>query len=176
MPLPKFLKRPDIHQFIYSLYVQALLAVNIFCDYLPSFIADLLTGGVDAVYCFFTFFLCPKLDEDSFLRTMSTDSREVKEGVAIVTGATAGIGMQLARQLAQLGFQIHLPVRNMSKGEAVKRMIVSKHPKASVTLYECDLTSGGDVRKFIHDFRSKATHLDLLISKHHLSSQASHSR
>ena len=46
--------------------------------------------------------------------------------LALVTGANRGIGLETARQLAQLGFTVLLGVRDLAKGEVAARNIGGK--------------------------------------------------
>lgn len=57
---------------------------------------------------------------------------------AVVTGASSGLGTQVARELAGLGAHVHLVVRNAAKGEAVRSELAAEHGDA-FTLHVCDL-------------------------------------
>ncbi|TGQ49853.1 SDR family NAD(P)-dependent oxidoreductase [Mesorhizobium sp. M1C.F.Ca.ET.193.01.1.1] len=46
--------------------------------------------------------------------------------VALVTGANRGIGLETARQLAELGFTVLIGVRDLAKGEAAARKLGGK--------------------------------------------------
>ncbi|TIW02512.1 MAG: SDR family NAD(P)-dependent oxidoreductase, partial [Mesorhizobium sp.] len=46
--------------------------------------------------------------------------------VALVTGGNRGIGLETARQLAELGFTVLIGVRDLAKGEAAARKLGGK--------------------------------------------------
>jgi NAD(P)-dependent dehydrogenase (short-subunit alcohol dehydrogenase family) len=60
---------------------------------------------------------------------------------AVVTGASDGIGLQIATRLAAAGAEVVLPVRNRTKGEAARDRIRQQHPDARVELRDLDLSS-----------------------------------
>lgn len=61
--------------------------------------------------------------------------------LAVVTGASDGIGLGLALRLAQAGADLVLPVRNPVKGSAAITRVRSAAPGAIVALRELDLAS-----------------------------------
>ncbi|WP_250008208.1 SDR family oxidoreductase [Actinoplanes sp. M2I2] len=61
--------------------------------------------------------------------------------LAVVTGASDGVGLGLAGRLAAAGAEVVLPVRNQAKGEAAIARIRQQHPAAAVSLRELDLSS-----------------------------------
>ncbi|MEU4007919.1 SDR family oxidoreductase [Streptomyces pseudogriseolus] len=60
---------------------------------------------------------------------------------AVVTGASDGMGLELAARLAAAGAEVVMPVRNPRKGEAAIATIRESHPAADVSLRELDLSS-----------------------------------
>ena len=46
---------------------------------------------------------------------------------AVITGASSGIGLELASQLANAGFNLVINARNFSKLKSVEKELVSKH-------------------------------------------------
>ncbi|GAB7039649.1 MULTISPECIES: SDR family oxidoreductase [Catenuloplanes] len=74
--------------------------------------------------------------------------------VAVVTGASDGMGLHLATRLAGAGAELILPVRNRGKGEAALATIRERHPRAVVSLRDLDLASLDSVAAFgaaLHD-------------------------
>jgi NAD(P)-dependent dehydrogenase (short-subunit alcohol dehydrogenase family) len=61
--------------------------------------------------------------------------------LALVTGGSDGIGLGLARRLAEAGAEVILPVRNPEKGAAAVDKITAAVPGAKVTTRMLDLSS-----------------------------------
>jgi NAD(P)-dependent dehydrogenase (short-subunit alcohol dehydrogenase family) len=59
----------------------------------------------------------------------------------VVTGASDGIGLELAARLAGAGAEVVMPVRNTGKGEAAIAEIRRRTPDARLSLRELDLSS-----------------------------------
>ena len=64
-------------------------------------------------------------------------------GAALITGASAGLGAEFARQLADKGLDLVLVARRHDKLSEVKQQIESKHPTAGITLIAADLSDPG---------------------------------
>ncbi|KAF3782562.1 Short-chain dehydrogenase [Nymphaea thermarum] len=97
-------------------------------------------------------------------------AEEVTQGVdgsglvAIVTGASSGIGTETARVLALRGVHVFMAVRNVDAGKNVKDAIIKDNPTAKVDVMELDLTSKSSVRKFASDYKSLNLPLNILIN------------
>ena len=95
---------------------------------------------------------------------------EVLEGVdlsgkiALVTGASTGLGLETARALAGAGATVVLAARNAEKTEAALRGIASGVAGAKLERRTLDLTSLESVRAFAAGFLSRHDRLDLLIN------------
>jgi NAD(P)-dependent dehydrogenase (short-subunit alcohol dehydrogenase family) len=85
---------------------------------------------------------------------------------AIVTGANSGLGLSTARELSRHGASVVLACRNIEKGIAAQRTIVSDVPQARVEVAELDLGSLASVEAFVTGFRAShgSDGLDLLIN------------
>ncbi|MCW5697007.1 MAG: SDR family oxidoreductase [Bauldia sp.] len=83
--------------------------------------------------------------------------------VAIVTGATSGLGLEAARQLARAGARVVVAGRNPQKGAAAVDAIRSESPGAAVEFAEIDLGSLGSVRAFAEEM-SALPRLDILLN------------
>jgi NAD(P)-dependent dehydrogenase (short-subunit alcohol dehydrogenase family) len=84
--------------------------------------------------------------------------------VVMVTGASAGIGKATAKQLADIGTNVVMVVRNQSKGEQARQEILSKIPSANLTLLLADLSSQADIHRLAKDFKQRFNQLDVLIN------------
>lgn len=83
---------------------------------------------------------------------------------ALVTGASDGIGLGIARRLAAAGAEVLLPVRNRSKGEAALAAIREEHPAALVSLLDLDLASLTSVAALGARLRDDGRPLHLLVN------------
>ena len=83
--------------------------------------------------------------------------------VAIITGATSGIGAEATKVLAAEGMHLVLPVRSMQKGEQLRAEIMDKTPKAQIDLMLCNLSSLQSVKDFAKQFDASYSRLDVLI-------------
>ncbi len=83
--------------------------------------------------------------------------------IAIVTGASSGIGLEAARALAAKGAQVILAVRDAAKGGSALRSIADSCPGAELSLELLDLADLGSVQRFARYCLTQLTRLDLLI-------------
>ncbi|WP_420369237.1 SDR family oxidoreductase [Curtobacterium sp. L1-20] len=88
---------------------------------------------------------------------------DLTERRALVTGASDGIGLVIARRLAAAGAEVVLPVRNRGKGDAAVERIRAQHPGARVRLEDLDLSSLSSVRGLGERLRSGGEPIHLLV-------------
>lgn len=74
-------------------------------------------------------------------KTIDIPVRDLSGTRALVTGASDGVGLQIAVRLAQAGAEIILPVRNPVKGEAAAQRIRTAVPAAKLDVRSLDLAS-----------------------------------
>ncbi|KAL6906442.1 hypothetical protein ACP4OV_004043 [Aristida adscensionis] len=84
--------------------------------------------------------------------------------VAIVIGASSGIGLETARVLALRGVRVVMAVRRVAAGLAAKEAIAAEIPGAEVDVLELDLSSMASVRRFAAEFESLDLPLNILIN------------
>ncbi len=84
--------------------------------------------------------------------------------VAIVTGATSGIGEAAAAALAGKGATVVLAVRNQAKADATLARILARHPKASVSASLVDLADLASIRAFIARLAETMPRVDILLN------------
>jgi retinol dehydrogenase 12 len=82
----------------------------------------------------------------------------------IITGSTSGIGTKTAVELARMGANLVLPVRNISKGQDLRKEIIEKTQNDRVEIMECDLASLSSIRKFVTAFKERHNELHILIN------------
>jgi NAD(P)-dependent dehydrogenase (short-subunit alcohol dehydrogenase family) len=83
---------------------------------------------------------------------------------AVVTGASDGIGLGIARRLAAAGAEVVLPVRNPSKGEAAVAAIREQVRDATVSLRTLDLSSLASVAALGAALREEDRPIHVLIN------------
>jgi NAD(P)-dependent dehydrogenase (short-subunit alcohol dehydrogenase family) len=105
----------------------------------------------------------------SFGATSTTD--QVLEGVnlkgkrALVTGVSAGIGVETARALAAHGAEVIGTARNLSKAEAATQSVHAAAANGgSLRLVELDLASLSSVRRCADDLLAAAKPFDVIIA------------
>jgi len=84
--------------------------------------------------------------------------------LAVITGATGGLGYETALALAGSGAKVVLTGRSAAKGEAALTAIHAIHPAADIQYADLDLASLASVKAFADRFSSEHPALDLLIN------------
>ena len=84
--------------------------------------------------------------------------------IAIVTGATSGIGYEAALALAGAGAHVILASRNEVKGAEMLARIRAQHPAADVRFEPLDLASLKSVEAFANRISRTVSRIDLLIN------------
>ncbi|MEO7587556.1 MAG: SDR family oxidoreductase [Arachnia sp.] len=84
--------------------------------------------------------------------------------LAVVTGASDGIGFVLAGRLARAGAEVIMPVRNSAKGTAAAVRITDTVPGAKVSTRELDLSSLASVAALADQLRADARPVHILIN------------
>jgi len=84
--------------------------------------------------------------------------------IAVVTGATAGLGLETARVLAQHGATVVVAGRDQAKASAAAEVIRATRSSAAVETVELDLASLDSVRTAASELAARFPKLDLLIN------------
>lgn len=81
----------------------------------------------------------------------------LKNATALVTGGSSGIGLAIARMLAEAGSKVAITGRNQGRlSEAAKA--INAHP------IKADVSNEGDVKRTYREFFDKFGHLDILVN------------
>jgi NAD(P)-dependent dehydrogenase (short-subunit alcohol dehydrogenase family) len=103
----------------------------------------------------------------TFDRTSTTD--DVLAGIdlsgkhAVVTGASAGIGLETTRALAAHGASVTMAVRDRPKAEAARDQVLATVPDADLELRDLDLASQASVRAFTAAYLADGRPIDVFI-------------
>jgi NAD(P)-dependent dehydrogenase (short-subunit alcohol dehydrogenase family) len=84
--------------------------------------------------------------------------------LAVITGATGGLGYQTALALVGAGARVVLTGRDHDKGESALAKIWAPHPAAAVSYEMLDLASLASVQAFVQRFKDKHDSLDILVN------------
>ncbi len=84
--------------------------------------------------------------------------------LAIVTGASDGIGHVMATHLARAGADVVVPVRSAEKGESAAARLRAKVPGARVSIRSLDLASLGSVAALVKQLIADGRPIDILIN------------
>jgi len=80
---------------------------------------------------------------------------------ALVTGANKGIGFEVSRELARMGFRVFLGARNVKAGRAATEKL-SKD--GEVVFIKIDVADADSVRQAAEEVARQSDHLDVLIN------------
>ena len=93
----------------------------------------------------------------------TNDIPDLSGRLAIITGATGGLGLETALVLAGKQAEVVLAARNPAKGAEAERLIRSRHPDAAVRFELLDLASLASVRAFAEQYLATGRPIDILI-------------
>ena len=87
---------------------------------------------------------------------------DLKGKVAVITGASSGLGKQMAFGFAKQGADLVLLARRLEKLEKVKKEL--EKLKVKVLTVKCDVTSTEDIKNAAKEAISKYKHVDILVN------------
>ncbi|MEY1675387.1 SDR family oxidoreductase [Gordonia sp. ABKF26] len=82
----------------------------------------------------------------------------------VVTGASDGVGWEIAAALAGAGAEVVMPVRNPGKGAAAAERIRERHPAATLAVEEVDLAVLSSVEALGARLRTDGTPISILVN------------
>lgn len=94
---------------------------------------------------------------------MAKNYFDLKDNVAIVTGASGGLGVQMAKALANQGAKVVVCARRLEKCQAVADEISQEFGVETLALH-CDITSTENVEEMVDAVLAKFGRIDILIN------------
>jgi NAD(P)-dependent dehydrogenase (short-subunit alcohol dehydrogenase family) len=89
---------------------------------------------------------------------------DLRGHVALVTGASSGMGKETARELARMGADVILGCRSTQRAELARKEITDSTGATPVTVMAIDLSSLASVRAFATAFHERCAKLDVLVN------------
>ncbi len=90
---------------------------------------------------------------------------ELRQKVAVVTGASSGVGKEAAKALAQQGFNVIVLGRNPQRCQTAAEEIAAQAPNArDVTALRADFSLLADTRRVAQDILAQTDVIDVLIN------------
>lgn len=89
---------------------------------------------------------------------------QLKGRVAVITGATGGIGKEIARGLAGMGAEVIIGAREAARGESARKEIAAATGNGAVSVLPVDVASVDWVRRFAAAVKAKHPRVNILIN------------
>ncbi len=87
----------------------------------------------------------------------------MSKGTIVITGASSGLGEEMARQFAGLGYDLALCARRIDRLEALQSELTSAHPQIKVSVAALDVTDDDAVFAVFGEFASQFPSIDRVI-------------
>ena len=92
------------------------------------------------------------------------DIPNLKRKVIIITGGNSGLGYETGKALALKGAEVFLACRSTERGEAAREKILQVDGEGRVVVMELDLADLNSVRRFVKNYKTLHSKLDVLIN------------
>ena len=87
----------------------------------------------------------------------------VERKTILITGASSGLGAEMARQFAARGHNLALCARRTEKLEALREEIHQQHPEVKIEVRDLDVTDDGQVFEVFRAFRADFGRIDRVV-------------
>ena len=87
-----------------------------------------------------------------------------EQPTAVVTGASAGIGLHTALGLARAGMRVVIVGRHAQRTEAARRFVLERVPNAEIETALADFSALDEVRALAADILARCRRLDVLVN------------
>jgi len=91
-------------------------------------------------------------------------NRDISNKVIVITGATDGVGLATATELAKHKPKLVLIARNQKKGDEVVLKLKRESGNDNIEFMKADLSSQKEIRRVVREFKGKYDRLDVLIN------------
>ena len=81
----------------------------------------------------------------------------------LITGASSGLGAEMARQFADLGHDLALCARRTDRLEELRSELLAKHPGRRIAVRELDVTDDDAVFRVFHEFAAELGTIDRVV-------------
>ena len=94
---------------------------------------------------------------------MKKDIFDLRGRVALVTGCSGGLGVQMAKALAARGAELVIIARRYEKLVEVQQAIEAEFGVKVLPL-QCDITDTGAVERMVDDALKQVGHIDIVVN------------
>lgn len=87
----------------------------------------------------------------------------MSKGTILITGASSGLGEEMARQFAALGYDLALCARRTERLEELRAYLAAQHPDVRVEVKALDVNDDEAVFRVFHEFADEMGGLDRVV-------------
>lgn len=84
--------------------------------------------------------------------------------ISLITGASSGIGKDMAFEFAGRGYDLILVARSIDRLKEVKNEIIKKYGKCNVEIMKCDVSDIESVKNLYNDIQKEFGNIDVLVN------------
>ncbi len=84
--------------------------------------------------------------------------------ISLITGASSGIGRDMAFEFADRGYDLILVARSFDRLKEVKNEIIKKYDKCNVLIMKCDVSNVESVKNLYNDIQKEFGNIDVLVN------------